>query len=200
MSPTHRCRGLASVLLHSFLSSVATAPPPIWTGFLHAASLPAGLQPALHTLFPHVNLTSPLKDWPHSKLLFKGKKYTLRGWKEVVGCVSTSEWTRIPLRARWYRKRPGPARPSPGLADNLTVSWSQSLCASHFLSCPKTAAALNFYPAKIKIQDSSIYIFFFFFFFNSTSLSPFLVACRNTGTLGHKISCLFSIVLCHSTS
>lgn len=38
----------------------------------------------LHTLFHHLNCTSPLKDWPHTKLLFKGKKYTRRGVERGV--------------------------------------------------------------------------------------------------------------------
>lgn len=43
------------------------------------------------TLFHHINSTSPLKDWPHTKLLFKGKKKCTRrrGWRGVAGWVCT---------------------------------------------------------------------------------------------------------------
>lgn len=58
----------------------------------------------LHTLFHHINFTSPLKDWPHTKLLFKGKKYTRQGWRGVAGCVCTKTRTRISPQARQYRK------------------------------------------------------------------------------------------------
>lgn len=61
--------------------------PPILTASLPAASFSTRLRSALRTLLHRMNLTSPLKDWPHTKLLFKGKKYTLRGWKEIAGSV-----------------------------------------------------------------------------------------------------------------
>lgn len=33
----------------------------------------------LHDPFHHLGFTSPLKDWPHTKLLFKERKHPLRG-------------------------------------------------------------------------------------------------------------------------
>lgn len=101
-------------------------------------SLSARLRSArsgLRTPFHHLNFASPLKDWPHTKLLFKGKKTHAGGWRGVAGA---RVHTRTHARREHEDLPPRTAiqemiHPTPGLADNFSVSWSQSLCASHFL-------------------------------------------------------------------
>lgn len=62
----------------------------------------------LAVLFNRLNFTSPLKDWPHTKLLFKAKKYTRWGWRGVAGrlCAYTQQAHAqgSPRRAWQYRK------------------------------------------------------------------------------------------------
>lgn len=96
-------------LFFGLTSSLLISPPP----FRWVANSSAGLSApnplevlslaavAPQTRFHHVNLASPWKDWPHAKLLFKGKKNThAGGWTGLRwACVCTC--TRIsPARAR----------------------------------------------------------------------------------------------------
>lgn len=74
-------------LYFSLLPFSATLPPSYLPILLLSPSFSARLQPVcseLQTPFHHLYFTSPLKDWPHTKLLFKGKKYTR--WGVEWGC------------------------------------------------------------------------------------------------------------------
>lgn len=70
-SPTHFASTFSSSPL-SFSVVLSAFPPAL-------CIVPSSAAVSVQTLFHHINLTSPLKDWPHTKLLFKGKKYTCRG-------------------------------------------------------------------------------------------------------------------------
>lgn len=72
-----RCLGVRPhSFLHLFHQLCGACAPSIRAGCISPCWEAAS---AAHTPFPHVSLTSPLKDGPHSKLLFKGKKkYTGR--------------------------------------------------------------------------------------------------------------------------
>lgn len=83
-----------------------------------------------YTRFHHVNLTSPLKDWPHTKLLFKGKKiHTLGVGRGFAGRVCAHA-RGSPLRARTERKWSTP----PCCCWLISLCHeARRLCASHFL-------------------------------------------------------------------
>lgn len=165
------------------------------TGFLHPASLPARLQSALQTPFPHINLTSPLKDWPHSKLLFKGKKNTHSGGgKRLSGVWAHPNGQGSPYNLAETGNDPlHPIPPHDWQIISLchevspcvqVISLSSTLwncSSSYFLSSPKK----NYH-----------HILFLFL------IQPLWGHCwwltGNTGTFGCQISCPFCIMFCPS--
>lgn len=96
-----------------------------------------------------INSTSPLKDRPLTKLLFKEKKiHTCVGVERVCRvrvCVRARACTYTYMHTCASMAIQEMIHPTPGLADNFTVSWSQSLCESHFLWGTVTAATAALY-------------------------------------------------------
>lgn len=136
-----------SSLLHLLFCNLSdlSARPPSLSIVLRSDEI--GLRRASGALC-FINSTSPLKDRPLTKLLFKGKKiHTCVGvevcW--VCVCVRACACTYTYMHTCASMAIQEMIHPTPGLADNFTVSWSRSLCASHFLWGTVTAATAALY-------------------------------------------------------